>query len=290
MPNISERCLLVSLNIGRWSAKKQDKEVTRFVEEQHDAHDAGRFNKNLLPADVLKKIVEVSGKARTFFYKHTLPWGKQGEYILPSELYEEFANEIRQIKGEYAEQVKAFLQLYEDYKDNAKTTLGRLYKETDYPSVTQLTRKFYLDIKYGLVSSKDDFRVNLAQEYIDELKEAIEEQKMHSIAIATQEIWDRISEKLRNVVEKLGDEDANFKDSLVGNVRELIDLLPALNITDDPVIHEAISDMKSLFAEPGITPEELRLDSLLRSDKAREAQGILDKFGDYMQEPLAMIT
>ena len=34
--------------------------------------------------------------------------------------------------------------------------------------------------------------------------------------------------------EKLADEDAIFRDSLIGNIEELVSILPDLNVADDP--------------------------------------------------------
>jgi hypothetical protein len=95
------------------------------------------------------------------------------------------------------------------------------------------------------------------------------------IAEATQDIWDRITKIVGHMARKLSDPEGIFRNSLVENVKDLIELLPKLNFTGDPAVSDVIDEMRTLVVDP----DTLRTDSQVRSQVAKEAQQILDRLG-----------
>jgi predicted secreted Zn-dependent protease len=75
--------------------------------------------------------------------------------------------------------------------------------------------------------------------------------------------------------------DAVFRDSLVGNIEELVELIPGLNVLDDPKI-EAVRQEVIKKLTP-YTPKEIRKDPELREDLAGEAKAIVDKMAGFMR-------
>ena len=76
MTSISERALLVSVNISQWTARKLDKRESAEVARRNSAIDGSiRANKDLLPmAHSLKQVHSVVGSIRNEFYRTTVPW------------------------------------------------------------------------------------------------------------------------------------------------------------------------------------------------------------------------
>jgi hypothetical protein len=84
---------------------------------------------------------------------------------------------------------------------------------------------------------------------------------------------------VRHVSDKLKDGDAIFRDSLIGNVRELVDLLPALNLTGDPALTSAVSEVKNKLAD--LDPQALRDHEVDRAAAALAADEIARKMAGY---------
>jgi len=61
-----------------------------------------------------------------------------------------------------------------------------------------------------------------------------------------------------DMAEKLGNPDAVFRDSLVNNLVELVDLIPALNFTVDPELDQLARATRDKLAN--LDPENLRTD------------------------------
>jgi len=68
-----------------------------------------------------------------------------------------------------------------------------------------------------------------------------------------------------------------FRDSIIENIRELVSLLPSLNITNDPALEQARRDLESDLA--GVDPEILRESKETRKEIAEKADQILNNIG-----------
>ena len=121
---LSDKALLVQLNISQWTARKYDKRATEQVAQQNaSALTAGRYNKSLLPMnDALTNIHQKSTLIRKKFYTNTLPWGIEGTMMLPSANYLNFMTEFRK-KSEWQTLVDAFFQEYPRLHADAQSSL-----------------------------------------------------------------------------------------------------------------------------------------------------------------------
>jgi hypothetical protein len=75
---------------------------------------------------------------------------------------------------------------------------------------------------------------------------------------------------------KLSDQEAIFRDSLFENLRDIINLIPKLNVTGDAQINDICDEMKDLLTDP----QAIRENSILRTRKAQEVEDILNKYAD----------
>jgi hypothetical protein len=84
------------------------------------------------------------------------------------------------------------------------------------------------------------------------------------------------------MVERLSDPDAVFRDSLVGNIVRLTDLLPRLNLHDDPALEAMRRQIEASLCR--YSPAQLRCDKQVRRQAATEAQNVLDAMSGYLEE------
>jgi hypothetical protein len=84
-------------------------------------------------------------------------------------------------------------------------------------------------------------------------------------------------EALKNMSIKLsGDKKQIFRDTLVGNVVELCDLMDKFNVTGDPKMKQAKAKIENALL--GITPDALREDDDLRLDTKSKVDSLLKEF------------
>jgi hypothetical protein len=84
--------------------------------------------------------------------------------LLPSHLYFEFTNKMSEFKTGYEQLVREFLDAYPTYREQARTSLGLLYRDSDYPDWSKLTEKFDLTTDILPIPCGEDFRVTLGAE------------------------------------------------------------------------------------------------------------------------------
>jgi hypothetical protein len=63
----------------------------------------------------------------------TQPWLDDGARLLPSALFIDYANRIRDLKAEFHHAADEFASEYPIYVEDSKVRLGRLFSVSDYP-------------------------------------------------------------------------------------------------------------------------------------------------------------
>src|SRR5438105_8650536 len=255
MKALTEKAMLVCLNISQWSARKYDKKVTAKIEKKYHSTKSSNFNKLLLAIEKeLKAIQQIGNKARTYFYENTLPWAKNGYALIPNTNYFQLVTKMREFKKEFEAAVELFIAAYPERKIEAQKRLNGLYREEDYPKIALLKGYFVMEVDFMQFPDTTDFRLELDQEEVDELKKEMETTITARIGGANKAIAERIKKSVVRMVEKLKEEKPLFRDSLIENIRELVDILPRLNITGNEDIEQIIQEMRTLC----IDPDELR--------------------------------
>jgi len=278
MKNLSEKALLVNLRITQWSARAYDEEVTRQVERDHSATNAGRYTKILVDVDALRTPQRAANEARKFYHQETLPWTDNGDRILSAENYLNFMKLFRPLKVKFEDAVSGFCDGYPELKRDAKYRLGKLFKEDDYPDTRVVQSRFSIKLGVLPINNLNDFRLKVSADEVRHLRKEIEEEISFRIQEANKSIWQRVQEPLSKMVAKLTDHDATFRDSLVGNIEEVIDLIPRLNFTGDQDLKEIRESLKPLIVDP----DYLRENPKLRDETATKAQAILERVSDFL--------
>lgn len=269
MNNLREKALLVTLNVHQWTARKFDRKVTDEVNKNHNATDAGRFNKLLISKAHLDPIQKIVNEARNFHYDNTIVWGDLGERLLPSLNYFEYMKGLAEIKSRFESAVATFCKEYDAMRIEAQARLNGLFNEKDYPK--DIEDRFAFKTTFMPIPETTDFRIDINQGEIDKIKEHIEGELSDRFAQAQRSIYQRIKDQLGHMHDRLSEKDNVFKNSLFDNLKDLIDLLPRLNVTGDPMISAMCEGMKELVADP----DAVRKDERLRTEKANKASAML---------------
>lgn len=281
MVEIVKRCMVVNLQIGIWTGHRLDKDASREVTERADAaSDAARVNKHLIPKDVLKPVNTAAGAIRTHFYKNTLPWKDNGDRLLVKDTFTDFLLTHNNLVSQFNNVVDNFLERdYLSARDAAEFRMGTLFKEDDYPRADTLRRRFYVGLDIDPVSTASDFRVDMDQAELDHIRGAIEKSTEERLGRAMMDVWQRLADVVGHFAEKMGS-DGVFRDTTVKNLSELVDMLPALNILQDPELERIRQDVAANLT--GIAPKDLRIDTKVRAEAAREAARIMEDMKGFM--------
>jgi len=277
MVMLQDRAMLVTLSIRQWTARKYDRRISSEVEKQYDTYNAGRYNKILIAEEAIKIIQKVGNQARMFHYENTLPWNDNGERILPAKNYLDYTGQVQELKGQFELASSKFVDNYEEYKQEAKNRLKGMFDKGDYPSCIE--DRYSFEVRVFPIPDASDFRVSLESREVEKIREQIENRVKEAEKEAMRDLWQRLYEVVRHMVEKLQVEDSVFRNSLVENIAGLCQLLPKLNVSDDMQLEEKRKEIERALI---VDPDSLRENKSLRKRTARNAEAILDSMAGYI--------
>lgn len=276
--------MLTRLNIRSYSARRHDRKVSKDVAEQHktDEAKAGRYNKILIDpkAPTFLAVNRAAQAARDYHYEHTLPWTNEGVRMLPRINYFDYCAGLSEKESKFREAVDAFIKDWPNLKEEARVRLNGLYREDDYPTLSALRHRFGFSIDFEQVPDPSDFRVSLGEAEEEAIRQSIADRVQTGIAEAHRDLWGRLHEVVTKMVERLTIPDGRFCDTLVTNVRDLVELLPRLNFTEDPELERLRQEVAAKLAKH--EPRTLREQPDIRAKTAAEAAEIARKMAAFM--------
>jgi len=279
--DLSSKAMLIKLSISQWNPSKLDKAATIEVQTNHNAQaKTGRYTKNRVSKTAIQPIQKVANSARTFFYENTLPWNDSGFRILPSANFLKCSDGLRQFDSDFMSAASSFCDSYQIYINDAKSELGSLFNNADYPVESEIRKAFSFSVEIQPLPTAADFRVTLRDQDVKSIQDQITSKLDANIEQANRDLWRRLYDATAHMAAKLSDADAVFRDSLVKNLCELCDLLPALNLTGDPQLEEMRREIETRLCT--FEPQELRDNPAERSNAATEADAIAAMMSGYM--------
>lgn len=281
---IKDRSLLVHPALSSCTFRKTDKRATaQFVSEHGATQDAGHFIKRLLSPDQpqLAAIEKLDAQIRDFHREHTLPWVDDGPRILPTALFEDYMQPMRLWRDQRQNVlVPAFLDIYEAAVEARRAELNGLFNPRDYPVVEKLKKRFSFELRTLPLPDKADFRIAMAEDAMEELRSSVAHQLADAHEAGRIDMFRRLAEPVAHMANVLREPDKKFHDTLVGNIRDIVALLPKLNTAvGDPVLDELRVAAEALCS---VQPDTLRHSKAVRSQKADEARVILERMADYL--------
>lgn len=287
--SLASSCVLISVESHVWNATVQDKQISDEVTTAKKADkNAGKFIKNLLAKNTEHKaVLNYRQTIYNWVQRNTYDWAGS-QRLLPT------ANIVRFHK-EYTEHHKKFFELVDDFLDkypaivsNMAFVQGSMFERNEYPDVSELKRKFSIDLIQSEVPT-GDFRCSIAQELLDDMSTHYNRQAKRMV----EDILAKQSTQLIDIMKSLSyccevetvvDDSGEVKvrrrklyDSTLDRARELCETFRDFNIMSDPKLEEARACLETLLS--GVDIEKLRNSDTQRVVIKESIDDILSKFG-----------
>jgi len=280
IPTISSSAILVELSISVWTARRLDKTASRVVTATNNAASGvANVNKKLLgDCAELDAVQKFAANARNIHYSMSMPWSDMGMRLVPTSVYlNKYSKTMSELEQEFYRLVNIFLDAYQWEIGQSQVKLGDLFNPDEYPSTEAVRNKFRFQLHEMPVPDVGDFRLDIGNEAMAALADKYKNYYTTQLNNAMGDLWQRTHTALTKMSERLDYADGQtkkvFRDSLVDNVVEMVELLDACNITNDM----QMSAMKNRLEDTlrGVTPEALREDGYLRATTKRAVDDII---------------
>jgi hypothetical protein len=271
---LASNYLLVDFQLRSWSGKRTDRGASdELLQQKGSTKDGGAFVKNLLASagEELKAVHQMGNALRTFVYTHTLPWSssegaKRGERVLATTKAMEFLNDMNSLKREYDRSVMTLVSVWPQRIQEAQRNLGALADPGDYPLASELPAMFSMGVDLKPIPAVGDFsRLNVPAELADALGKRHEAAAAIQVQNAMNDLRDRFVEELTRMHRQLAKHGAGEKtrlyDSLVTNLKTLVDMARHMNLTGNPKLDELVAriEMQVLTRPVDAYKEDLKL-------------------------------
>lgn len=276
--------VLMTLNISNWDANRQDRRVSQAVAEANEVTDKRlcRLRKSLLPkTEVMDRLFAVIRAARTFHYENTHAWMHDGPRILATANFDAYMKKMREYKADFDTAVLDFLAQYPDICEEARGVLGKLYDPADYPRAAELKARYSFEMKVQpMPASTGLLELGLDAAEADALRAKLEADMRETFQTANRRLWDDLFARLEKLYTKLSDEKAYVKEETIAAVRDLAELMPRVNITNDARL-EMLSQ-KLQTALTGVTANGVKNDPGIRAKVTAEARTVYHAMQAFM--------
>lgn len=279
---MSMNAVLVELSFGSLGITKEDKQVTAATEASLNlaGKKAGKWQKKLLPPSSVEAIGKACTNARKEHDSMTLKWSK-GVGLLAVAGQEEYTRRMERCRARWMAAVDAFCADYAGvHIPAAMAMLGSTFNRADYPAADRVRSHFSFRYNIFPVPDASHFDARLREVYAGQLTSEVNRR----VADACSEMWERLLDPVQKLAARLADPEAIFRDSLVGNISDIVDVMPALNLTGDARINEASERIKRELAN--LDPVKLRKDGAVRARAVAAANSILGAFGAMGQRSI----
>jgi hypothetical protein len=195
--------------------------------------------------------------------------------------YMTYLNMMGQREKEREALVSAFLTNYNTIIGAQAFKLGDLFDKDDYPCEVEVATRFKFNLQFSPLPESGDFRVDIGNEGLNELRTKYDSQLQSAVSVAMSDLSERFKTILTRMVTQLrevpeGEKRPRIYESLLGNARDLIELMPAMNIANDTQLEYARQQLLDVI--DGVETEDLKDDDLMRRRVREVANDILDKW------------
>lgn len=283
--SISDRAVLVQLNISTWGTERLDKSQTERINLLNNADSkAGKVHKDLMCGTTAAKDIDLHvGRSRLWNNENTMPWQDRGARLLPTSLFMlSYKQDMNNRKTKFENMVKAFIPNYAAAKQTAMNYLGSMYREEDYPDANDIASKYKWTLSVNPVPNSGHFCLDVPAEDLENFKQGVDADVEQFVAEAMRKPWKQLHTMLTGMsgklqeVNELDGTSKRFHKTFVTNALDLCKLLSHMNVTNDPELDKARQQLELVLV--GTDVDDIKDNEFVRSDMKKRVDNILDQF------------
>lgn len=254
--NVAENALLVAVPI---TMKGQSAKSDLLTDESVEAHGAEGDTYNstvkIYSKESLKGVLRIRNAAKEFHIANTLPWADTGLRMIPAGRFTHWKRELTQMQGEFFDEAQL---LFDDYpalrKEYIRRATASVAAEIPFPTLEQMKANFDFKLFMQPIPDISDFRLSMLDaKTIASMKQSMAASLTAILDEGHAEIITRLYKVVARLHDQTGKDNGRIFESLVTNMQEAVDVLPTLNLRNDPEINRLIARVKNELANVDVT-------------------------------------
>lgn len=275
---LRNKAMMVQLRISKPQMTKKDRGTTQQVAVDKKASESSvAVIKKLYPKHLLAPIISIENAARRYVDSVTESRGVSLG-LLPCKLFMKFHERIGEFRVQYQQAVTVFLNNYANVMTQAQEGTGEMFNADEYPDVTALKEQFTFEVLYPTLDSANAITLQMEDEALAVYRAEVEKQTLDAARERNATLYKRLAVEVKRIHKQCSNPDGKIYDSLTGNLADLLEILPALNLNEDPEFNGLCMEAALLV----VNPVALRTIESVRENVASDAAEILKKMEGYL--------
>jgi hypothetical protein len=289
MIDLASKVLVVRPRITMVGKSVTDESITTEVSSNHDlGKEAGAWVKKLYPPGEsspsrLARLTSISAAARKYHRLRTLR-SSFGD-LLPSVLFADYDEQMNRFIREFDEEANDFALNFDTVISECRQRLNGTFDIRNYPPAATVRSCFSFQLFTGPLPRNSDIMIQyLGAEHTAQVKASLQQQVEQASQQAVKQTIAKVMEHVNHITEVLAKPKPKIYDSLIDNLSEILNLVPAFNLSNDPILTDLVARCR---ADLEVAPDMLRDSSVHRHIVGQRAKSIATEFGGMGNRKLA---
>lgn len=290
----TSQTLLVGITMGLPRQSRKLKQVAAKAEQEAKAAagtarasmDYWRWEEGKVKHDGLEQLREFQGRYKREIMRYARYPYVAGILMLPAAL----AAPCLKVKADFDEEESMVRETwackqYPMLAKHAPIRMGSFYSGADFPTLEECMESFVCTVDIVPLAAADQVQrmallaPDIAKTIEDSANKAYAKGKEDGIA----KLWGDVMAPIEHAVTVLEKDGAKIFDTLIGNIIDIVDLVPAYTtVLNDPKLNELAAQAKAAFGE--IKPDDLRASNEAKAKMLESAKSIVNSFKPYQRK------
>ena len=298
---IAESNLLFRTRVRMMGDRIVDARISREAETSRNmARGTVNAHKKRWKSDHYDAMKRSKGRITDIVNHYTSPWEDGGLKLLPNVNVFACRSEIDAEIDEFNKSLDGFCEYFESghLLRDAEGALGGAFNRRNYPSSALELRAGFgvmyewdrippVD-KHVLLAFEDDLNEEV-QAFMEEFQSSAEQRILSRAHAATETCWRRLYEAIQKVAHTL-QPDSRIFDAHIDTLADLLDVLPSLNLLNDPDMAKMADEARKVILNPLLAGnvdiefdvDMWRRDEAIRADTAGKVDTLLRKVAAFV--------
>jgi hypothetical protein len=272
---LASKAVLMRLSIGSPGTQRADRATSEKVKaSEHLGQNSGKWVKELYPPDAMAGIRKLDGEAQRYHSAVTLPFDT-GCGILPAGLIIEYGDRMRQFKSKRGLLIAEFIAQHPSFIEWAQREHNGTFDASLYDA-EKAKAAFYFRTEPIPVPDSCHFESTVTS-LLGVDAEGVDQRVRDASVEAQRELLRRMIEPVAHMARTLAKDSPKIFDTLTGNLSEMAELVPKLNLAGDAELDAIAKEMADLAK---YKREDLKKD-MFKSEARKQAEAVLKKLEGY---------
>lgn len=283
--NVFQKGCLVQLSVSKWGGVKKinKSKLSKMVDQAEK--DWVTATKKLVDPASLKPICKINNAARNWLATISLPFPITGMVFIPKDLINHVDEKLADYKIKFNSSVQDFTLDYSKLREAAKSYLGELFNEIDYP--VDVGAKFNFGWRFVILDVPNGDTKLLAPEVYAREKEKFIQTMEEARGMAIHALRDEFASMVERITERFtqnADGSAKiFKNTTVQSFYDYFETFKSRNIFKDEDLTELVNRAQTILN--GKSVDQIRCNLKLKENIRSQMSDMEMAVSDLMNRP-----